>query len=70
MNGQLNIYSGQENYMWMSVAADYARISTLSFFNWKEEMCVFSIICLIVCYNVLCFKEDFECINTGLCACQ
>ncbi len=22
MNGQLNIYSGQENYMWMSVAAD------------------------------------------------
>lgn len=33
-------------------------------FNWKEEMCVFSIICLIICYNVLYLKEDFECINT------
>lgn len=58
MNGQLNIYSGQENYMCMSVAADYF------IFNWKEEIRVFSIIWLIICYNVLYLKEDFECINT------
>jgi len=29
MNEQLNIYSGQENYMWMSITADYANISIL-----------------------------------------
>jgi len=27
-------------------------------------MCVFSTICLIICYNVLYLKEDFESINT------
>lgn len=43
MNGQLNIYSGQENYMCMSVAADYARISTLSFLIGKRRCVCFQL---------------------------